>query len=263
MTVTPAPPYVIGHGLLAGKSALLTAAAGGGIGLATARRFLEEGCRAVFISDVHQRRLDEAAARLRTQAGDTPVYAAACDVTQEEQVQALVAQAEDQLEGTDILFNNAGLGGQKRITEMSDAEWLKVIDVSLNGTFRMTRAMLRAMQPRRRGAIINNASVLGWRAQKEQAHYAAAKAGVMALTRCAGLEAAEYGIRVNAISPSIAMHDFLKKTADEALLARLSENEAFGRPAEVWEMANVAVFLASDYASYLVGEVISASSQHS
>jgi 3-oxoacyl-[acyl-carrier protein] reductase len=121
---------------------------------------------------------------------------------------------------------------------------------------------LLAMQPRRRGAIINNASVLGWRAQKEQAHYAAAKAGVMALTRCAGLEAAEFGIRVNAISPSIAMHDFLKKTADEALLARLSEREAFGRPAEVWEMANVAVFLASDYASYLVGEVISASSQH-
>jgi 3-oxoacyl-[acyl-carrier protein] reductase len=111
--------------------------------------------------------------------------------------------------------------------------------------------------------LINNASVLGWRAKKEQAHYAAAKAGVMALTRCAGLEAADYGIRVNAISPSIAMHDFLKKTADEALLARLSENEAFGRPAEVWEMANIAVFLASDYASYLVGEVISASSQRS
>jgi 3-oxoacyl-[acyl-carrier protein] reductase len=263
MTPVSAPPYVTGHGLLTGKSALLTAAAGGGIGFATARRFLEEGCRALFISDVHPRRLEEAAAKLREISGVAPVYARLCDVTQEEQVRSLVAEAEDRLGGTDILFNNAGLGGQKRITEMTDAEWLRVIDVSLNGTFRMTRAMLLAMQPRRRGAIVNNASVLGWRAQKEQAHYAAAKAGVMALTRCAGLEAAEYGIRVNALSPSIAMHDFLKKTADEALLARLSEREAFGRPAEVWEMANVAVFLASDYASYLVGEVISASSQRS
>ena len=263
MTPVPAPPYVTGHGLLTGKSALLTAAAGGGIGFATARRFLEEGCRALFVSDVHSRRLEESAAKLREISGAVPVYAQLCDVTQEEQVQSLVAAAEDRLGGTDILFNNAGLGGQKRVTQMSDTEWLKVLDVSLNGTFRMTRAMLLRMEPRRRGTIINNASVLGWRAQKEQAHYAAAKAGVMAFTRCVGLEAAEYGIRVNAISPSIAMHDFLKKTADEALLARLSEREAFGRPAEVWEMANVAVFLASDYASYLVGEVISASSQRS
>jgi 3-oxoacyl-[acyl-carrier protein] reductase len=144
---------------------------------------------------------------------------------------------------------------------MTDAEWLKVLDVSLTGTFRMTRAMLKAMQPRGRGAIINNASVLGWRAQKEQAHYAAAKAGVMALTRCSALEAAEYGIRINAIAPSIAMHAYLKKTASEDLLARLAKQEAFGRPAEVWEMANIMVFLASDYASYMVGEVISASSQ--
>ncbi|MGR9580714.1 SDR family oxidoreductase, partial [Pandoraea sputorum] len=94
-----------------------------------------------------------------------------------------------------------------------------------------------------------------------QAHYAAAKAGVMALTRCSALEAAAYGVRINAIAPSIAMHDFLKKSADEALLDKLSSQEAFGRPAEVWEMANIVVFLASDYASYLVGEVISASSQ--
>jgi 3-oxoacyl-[acyl-carrier protein] reductase len=121
---------------------------------------------------------------------------------------------------------------------------------------------MKKMMPRGKGAIINNSSVLGWRAQKEQAHYAAAKAGVNALTRCAALEAAEHGVRINAVSPSIAMHDFLKKTADEGLLARLAEREAFGRPAEVWEMSNIVVFLASDYASYLVGEVISASSQH-
>jgi 3-oxoacyl-[acyl-carrier protein] reductase len=255
------PAYVPGHDLLKGKSALVTAAAGGGIGYSTAQRFAEEGVRALMLSDVHPRRLEEAVARLREETGLDAIYGQVCDVTQEDQVQALVAEAEARLGGTDILFNNAGLGGQKRITEMSDEEWLRVIDVSLNGTFRMTRAMLKVMQPRGHGAIINNASVLGWRAQKEQAHYAAAKAGVMALTRCSALEAAEYGIRINAISPSIAMHAFLKKTADENLLSALSANEAFGRPAEVWEMANIAVFLASEYASYLVGEVISASSQ--
>ncbi|SFV12612.1 SDR family oxidoreductase [Pseudoduganella namucuonensis] len=255
------PEYVPGHALLKGKSVLVTAAAGGGIGYSAAQRCAEEGCRALMISDVHPRRLEEAVARLRQDTGLREVYGQLCDVTQEDQVRALVNAAEERLGGTDVLFNNAGLGGQKRVTEMSDDEWLRVIDVSLTGTFRMTRAMLPAMQARGRGAIINNASVLGWRAQKEQAHYAAAKAGVMALTRCSALEAAEYGVRINALAPSIAMHAYLKKTASEDLLARLAAQEAFGRPAEVWEMANIMVFLASDYASYMVGEVISASSQ--
>jgi 3-oxoacyl-[acyl-carrier protein] reductase len=118
------------------------------------------------------------------------------------------------------------------------------------------------MQARGRGAIVNNASVLGWRAQAEQAHYAAAKAGVMALTRCAALEASPYGVRINAVAPSIAMHDFLKKSAPADLLNQLASREAFGRAAEVWEVANVMVFLASDYASYMTGEVLSVSSQH-
>jgi len=262
MPVQPAPPYVIGHHLLDGKSALVTAAAGGGIGYATAKRFAEEGVRALFVSDLHERRLAEAVAKLKVETGLKQIHARVCDVTVEAQVQALVDEADAVLHGTDILFNNAGLGGQKAVVEMSDDDWLKVIDVSLNGTFRMTRAMLRKMMSRGRGAIVNNSSVLGWRAQKEQAHYAAAKAGVNALTRCAALEAAEYGVRINAVSPSIAMHAFLKKTADEALLARLEQREAFGRAAEVWEMSNIVVFLASDYSSYLVGEVISASSQH-
>lgn len=259
--MTPAPKYVPGHGLLKGKSVLITAAAGGGIGFATARRCAEEDCRSLMISDVHPRRLDEAVAKLREETAHKAVFGKLGDVTKEDQVQALVEEAEQKLGGIDVLFNNAGLGGQRRVADMTDEEWLRVIDVSLNGTFRMIRATLKYMQPRKRGAIINNASVLGWRAQKEQAHYAAAKAGVMALTRCSALEAAEYGVRINAISPSIAMHDFLNKSADEELLKRLCAQEAFGRAAEVWEMANVVIFLASDYSSYLTGEVLSASSQ--
>jgi len=137
-----------------------------------------------------------------------------------------------------------------------------VLDVTLTGTFRCTRAALRHMMPRGRGAIVNNASVLGWRAQRGQAHYAAAKAGVMALTRSAAIEAATAGVRVNAVAPSLAMHDNLAKVTSDELLSQLAGQEAFGRAAEPWEVANVIVFLASDYASYLVGEVVSVSSQH-
>jgi len=255
------PPPVPGHGLLAGRAVLITAAAGAGIGMATARRVLEEGARALVVSDIHPRRLDEAVAALAALAPGAQVTGRRCDVTVEDEVQALVAAAEAATGGVDVLVNNAGLGGLKPVVEMTDAEWSRVLDVSLTGTFRMTRAMLRAMIPRGRGAIVNNASVLGWRAQKGQAHYAAAKAGVMALTRCAGLEAAEHGIRINAVAPSIALHEHLKKSAPDAFLQALAAQEAFGRAAEPWEVANAIVFLASDYASYLVGEVLSVSSQ--
>jgi len=258
----PPPPYVPGHGLLKGKSVLITAAAGSGIGFATARRCAEEGCRALMLSDIHPRRLETAVAKLRAETGLADVYGKPCDVTVEAQVRALVAEADDKLTETDVLVNNAGLGGTRRVVEITDEEWHKVVDVSLTGTFRMTRAMLQRMQPRRRGAIVNNASVIGWRAQKSQAHYAAAKAGVMALTRCSALEAAEYGIRINAVAPSLAMHEFLSKASSVEFLEHLASREAFGRGAELWEVANVIVFLASDYASYLVGEVISVSSQH-
>jgi 3-oxoacyl-[acyl-carrier protein] reductase len=145
---------------------------------------------------------------------------------------------------------------------MSDEQWSRVLDVTLNATFRCTRAALRHMIPRRAGVIVNNASVLGWRAQAGQAHYAAAKAGVMALTRCAAMEAAEAGVRVNAVAPSLAMHPFLSKVTSEELLAQLVAREAMGRAAEPWEVANVIVFLASDYASYMTGEIVSVSSQH-
>lgn len=258
--ITP-PKYVEGHQLLAGKSVLITAAAGAGIGFAAAKRCAEEGCRALMISDIHPGRLEAAVETLKTETGLTAVYGQLCDVTDEDQVQALIEAAETRLDGVDVLINNAGLGGSRRVVEMSDEEWHRVLDITLTGTFRMTRAMLQRMQPRGHGAIVNNASVLGWRAQKEQAHYAAAKAGVMALTRCSAVEAAEFGVRINAVAPSIALHDFLKKSAPEELLQELASREAFGRAAEVWEVANVMVFLASDYASYLAGEVISCSSQ--
>ncbi|MEU7074608.1 SDR family oxidoreductase [Streptomyces narbonensis] len=261
MTRTP-PPYVPGHGLLAGRSAVVTAAAGAGIGGATARRLLEEGAR-VVLSDAHARRLKESEAGLAAEFGADRVAALPCDVTDEAQVAALLDLAEERHGRLDILVNNAGLGGTADLVDMTDEQWDRVLDVTLNGTFRCTRAALRRLKATGSGGVVvNNASVVGWRAQKGQAHYAAAKAGVMALTRCAALEAAEYGVRVNAVSPSLAMHPHLAKVTTPELLEELTAREAFGRYAEPWEVANVIVFLASGYSSYLTGEVVSVSSQH-
>jgi len=254
------PPYPNGHGLLTGRTVLVTAAAGTGIGFATARRCAEEGAT-VVISDKHERRLAEAAAQLEEVAGHRPL-AVACDVTVEADVQALFDAAVDGVGHLDVLVNNAGLGGTADLVDMTDDQWAVVLDVTLNGTFRCTRAALRHMYGQGAGVIVNNASVLGWRAQAGQAHYAAAKAGVMALTRCAAIEAAPHGVRVNAVAPSLAMHPFLAKVTSDEVLDELTQREAFGRAAEPWEVANVIVWLASDYASYLTGEVVSVSSQH-
>ena len=239
-----------GHSLLAGKHVLVTAAAGTGIGQATARRCLDEGAT-VTISDKHEKRLAETADQLG--CAGVP-----CDVTVEDDVQRLFDAGP-----YDIVVNNAGLGGTTALVDMTDEQWTVVLDVTLNGTFRCTRAALRQMRDRGQGGVIvNNASILGWRAQHGQAHYAAAKAGVMALTRCAAVEGAEFGVRVNAVAPSLAMHPFLSKVMDEGTLAELEKKEVFGRAAEPWEVANVVVFLASDYSGYMTGEVVSVSSQH-
>lgn len=255
------PPYPEGRNLLKGKTVVVTAAAGTGIGFAVAKRAAEEGAQ-VLISDFHERRLGEAADRIADEAGVERPATVLCDVTQQEQVDALHNAAVAELGGVDVLINNAGLGGEVPVAEMTDEQWHRVLDVTLNSVFRMTRAFLPHMQERGNGAIVNNASVLGWRAQKGQAHYAAAKAGVMAFTRCSAVEAAEHGVRINAVAPSIAVHAFLAKVTTDELLAELSAKEAFGRPAEVWEVANAMIFLASDLASYMTGEVLSVSSQH-
>jgi 3-oxoacyl-[acyl-carrier protein] reductase len=254
------PPWPPGKQLLAGKTVLVTAAAGTGIGFAVARRALEEGAR-VMVSDAHERRAGEAAKELEKLGGGAVPHRR-CDVTREDDVRGLALSAVAELGHVDVLVNNAGLGGYAKVVDMTDEQWSKVLDVTLNGTFRMTRAMLPHMVGRGTGAIVNNASVLGWRAQEGQSHYAAAKAGVMAFTRCVAMEVARSGVRVNAVSPSLAMHEFLAKVTPPGLIEELTAREALGRAAEPFEVANVILFLASDYASYMTGECVAVSSQH-
>ena len=174
------PAYPEGRNLLAGKGIVVTAAAGSGIGFATAKRCAEEGARLV-ISDIHERRLAEAVDALAADGHEAS--GVLCNVTAENDVQQLVDTAAERLDGIDVMINNAGLGGTAELVDMTDDQWMTVLDVTLNGTMRTTRAAMRHMIPRGEGVIINNSSVIGWRAQKGQSHYAAAKAGVMALTR--------------------------------------------------------------------------------
>ena len=208
MTLAVAPKEVAGHGLLTGKVVIVTAAAGTGIGSATARRALAEGAD-VVVSDHHERRLGETAEELSA-LGLGRVEHVLCDVTSSAQVDALIASAHARMGRIDVLVNNAGLGGQTPVADMTDEEWDRVLDVTLTSVFRATRAALRYFRDADHGGVIvNNASVLGWRAQHSQSHYAAAKAGVMALTRCSAIEAVDYGVRINAVSPSIAQAQVL------------------------------------------------------
>ena len=257
--MSSAPTNPPPRNLLAGKTVLVTAAAGAGIGFSAALRAAEEGA-AVMISDIHDRRLAEAADKIEQATGKRPLTQL-CNVTKEADVQALKAAAERAFGTPDVLINNAGLGGSAAIVDMTDEQWSSVLDVSLTSVMRMCRAFLPLMYAKKSGVVVNNASVLGWRAQALQSHYAAAKAGVMAFTRCAAIEAAEHNVRINAVAPSLAMHPHLAKVTTADKLKELTDQEAFGRAAEPWEIANVMVFLASDLSSYMTGEIVSVSSQ--
>lgn len=255
------PTEIPGHGLLKGRKVVVTAAAGTGIGFSSARRAALEGAD-VLVSDFHERRLGEARDALAAEFPEQQFEAITCNVQSTSEVDALITGAAEKLGRIDVLINNAGFGGECELVDMTDEDWDRVLDITLNGTFRATRAALRYFRDApHNGVIVNNASVLGWRAQRAQAHYAAAKAGVMALTRSSAIEGADYGVRINAVAPSLARHKFLEKSASTELLDELASKEAFGRAADVWEVAATIAMLASDYTTYLTGEVVSISSQ--
>ena len=254
------PKYPEGRNLFQDKNILITAAAGSGIGFSTAKRFLEEGAN-IFISDVHQGRLDEAIDALRN-LNLGKVNGCLCNVTNDEEIDSMFTDAIACYSNLNGVINNAGLGGESILEDMTNDAWDLVMDVTLNGAMKIMRAAIPVLKDTQ-GVIVNNASVLGWRAQAGQSHYAAAKAGVMALTRCVALETVGDGIRINAVAPSLAMNPHLSKTSSDELIAELESKEAFGRGAKPWEIANIILFLASDLSSYMTGEVISASSQRS
>jgi 3-oxoacyl-[acyl-carrier protein] reductase len=247
-------------GLLDGQIAVITASAGAGIGIATARRFLEEGAQ-VVITDAHDRRATETGAKLSEEFG-RKVPALEVDVTNPEQVNGMVDFAAAEYGRLDILVNNAARNIMSPVKDMTDDVWRTVLDTCLTGTFLGCRAALKPMLAQQSGRIVNLASVAGWGGAANQAHYAAAKAGVMALTRALAMEVARQGIRVNAVAPSYSPNPFLERIYPKEQLERMAAGAALGRGAEPREIANVILFLASDLSSYMTGEVLSCSNQH-
>jgi 3-oxoacyl-[acyl-carrier protein] reductase len=244
--------------LLKDRVAIITAGAGAGIGRAVATRYLEEGAE-VAVTDAHPRRTNEVAAELSKQFG-RPVLGITVDVTQRSHIEAAVGQTIARFGKIDILFNNAGINKLEPIWECKDETWDLVMNVCLRGTFWAMRAVIPHMINQGRGVIVNMASAAGWVAAADgEAPYSAAKAGVMGLTRAASAELAPKGIRVNAIAPGVIYNEFLERIYPAAMFEAARRRNPMGRLGEPREVANLALFLASDLSSYITGEVVSIS----
>jgi NAD(P)-dependent dehydrogenase (short-subunit alcohol dehydrogenase family) len=247
-------------GILDGKVVLITGSASG-IGRATALEAHREGAR-LLLSDVDEDGGDALCKEIAADGGEA-VFSA-CDVTSEEAVEALVAQAVRDLGALDCGFNCAGILGTVALTTETDYDaWRRILDVDLNGVFLCTKHELRAMAERGSGSILNMASAAGLIGWPGAAGYVAAKHGVVGLTRAAALEFAAQGIRVNAICPSYTktpMVDDLFENllgGDPAYVDAALANHPIGRFAEANEIAAACVWLLSDKSSYVTGTAMS------
>jgi len=232
------------------KTLLITGGASG-IGLATVERCLAEGAR-VAVADLdtppNRQVGQDLAARFAGRCRFVPV-----DVTSTEQVDAMVAATVATFGRLDGVFNNAGIGGMAPSDTLPDEDYLRVIDVNLNGVFRVARAALRAMYAQGGGgSIVNCASILGVFGQSATAAYTAAKGGVVNLTRTLALESATRGVRVNAIGPGYIDTPLLSGL-DPAMRQALVQLHPVGRLGRAEEVANAVLFLLSDEASFITG----------
>lgn len=239
-------------GQLEGKTALITGAARG-IGQAIAVKFAAEGAD-LALCDLQKDWLEETAGRVA--ALGRRAECIAVDVARADQVQAAVDQAEKALGGLDILVNNAGITRDTFMVRMSEEDWDQVLDINLKGAFLFTKAAARGMMKKRRGVIVNMASIIGLIGNAGQCNYSASKAGLIALTKSVARELASRGIRANAVAPGFIQtrmteqlaEDLKKKMLDAIPLGR------FGLPEDV---ANAVLFLAGDASAYVNGQVLS------
>lgn len=231
---------------LQNKIAIVTGGASG-IGEAIVKAFINEGA-SVVIADFNK----EAANTLAVALGEKAV-AFEIDVTDYARVQDMIQFAVDTFGGLDIAINNAGIGGPAVPTGEYEVDaWKKVIDVSLNSVFYCLKEELNVMQDKG-GAIINMASILGTVGFKTQCAYSTAKHGILGLTKTAGAEYAAKNIRINAICPGFVETPALQNSMDDVATAKLKELHPIGRLAQPEEIAKLAVFLASDDASFING----------
>ena len=236
---------------LQNKIAIVTGA-GQGIGQAIAVRLAQEGAE-VIVSDINLQGVEQTASQIRQM--DRKSLALKVDVANFEDVQAMVHKSTEEFGRVDILVNNAGVTKDNLLVRMTQQQWDWVISVNLKGTFNCTKAVAPHMMRNRYGRIINIASVIGLVGNAGQANYAASKAGIIGLTKSVAKELGSRGITVNAVAPGYIqteMTERLPEQAKETLLKTIP----LRRPGLPQDVAGVIVFLASDDASYITGQVI-------
>jgi len=233
---------------LTGKTAFVTGSTRG-IGLAIARALHAAGAGVAVVGREAAR-----ASAVAQELGERTV-GVACDVARADQVDAAVAAAEQALAPIDILVNNAGLTRDNILLRLSDADWDAVLDANLKGAFHTTRAVIKGMMKRRAGRIVNITSVVGLVGNKGQANYAASKAGLIGFTKSVAKEYASRGVLVNCVAPGFIETDMTAALPAEAR-ATLLQDIALGRLGRPDEVAGAVLFLASDLAAYVTGQVL-------
>lgn len=240
---------------LNGKIAFITAGAGAGIGQAIARTFAREGAN-VIVTDAHQARSNTLAEAIKKEYG-VAAMGIMCDVTDRNNVDMAVHQALEAFGSIDILVNNAGTNRPSQVIAITDETWELVINTCLRGTFYCCRAVLPSMIKQRHGRIVNISSVSGFVGLKGgHAHYAAAKAGVMAFTRCLAMEVAQYYITANTIAPSFIYNEFIPTIYPQEEINRMLNEIPYPRKGVPEDVANTALFLVSDEGEYITGQTI-------
>lgn len=235
--------------------ALVTAAAGAGIGAAVARRLAADGYD-VVLTDAHERRVKEFGEQLGTEYG-RDFLALPLDVTEPDAVQGVTDRVVEERGRLDALVNNAGWSKIEAVAEMSLETWRHCLDVDLNGTFYAMRFALPHMIASGTGSIVNISSIAAWEANTEHgAAYSTAKAGVLALTRVAAAENGQHGIRVNAVAPGLIYNEFLRKIYPDSFFDGYAQDRSrVGRVGRPEDVANVVSFLLGPQSGYVTGEV--------
>ena len=236
------------------KVIVVTGAAGAGIGQTSARRFAEEGA-AIVVSDTHEARTLSAAEAIKSDYG-VEAIGVLCDVRDQAQVDGLIAAALDRFGRIDGLLNNAGINVLTQCVDMTDEQWDLVLDVCLKGTFRCVRAVLPSMIKQKSGAIVSLSSTAGLMGSANQAHYAAAKGGIVSFSKAVAREVAEHNVRLNCIAPGLIMNPFLERIYPADSLAAYLDDIPLPRKGEPLDIANAALFLMSEEGSYMTGQTL-------
>lgn len=236
---------------LGGKVAVVTGA-GEGIGKTIAKALAREGVR-VVVAEIDVRKGEKVAEKIKKDGGEATAFSV--DISKKDQVEHLIQTIIREFGKIDILVNNAGICSLASLEDIKEKEWDQVLNVNLKGTFNCCQSAIKFMKKQKYGKIINIASVAGKDGGVVAPHYSVSKAGIICLTKCFAKYGGEYGINVNTISPGPVETEMTKNWPDSLKRARLMQTP-LGRFAQPEDIAEMAVFLASDAARHITGENI-------